>query len=108
HRDSMGQQHVLVANEVQAMSAGTGIVHSEYNASPTEPVHSIQIWILPAAEDFEPSYRQIAFSPGEKHGRLRLLAAPKASDGAAMIHQDAYLYASELRAADTVRHALGP
>src|SRR5215472_8144977 len=65
HRDSMGQQHVLRSNEVQTMSAGTGIVHSEYNASETEPVHSIQIWILPGAEDFEPSYQQIAFDPAE-------------------------------------------
>src|SRR2546427_4191779 len=61
HRDSMGQQYVLGPNEIQMMSAGTGVVHSEYNASEKEPVHSIQIWILPEADDLEPSYQQIAF-----------------------------------------------
>src|SRR5262249_26027660 len=76
HRDSMGQRHVLRRNEVQTMSAGTGIVHSEFNASETEPVHSIQIWIVPQADDFEPSYQQIAFPAEEKHGKLRLLASP--------------------------------
>src|SRR5215471_19055013 len=70
HRDSMGERHVLGANEIQMMSAGTGVVHSEYNASETEPVHLFQIWILPSAEDFEPNYQQIGFSPEEKHGRL--------------------------------------
>src|SRR6185295_17672441 len=73
HRDSMGEQHVLGPNEIQMMSAGTGVVHSEFNASEAEPVHLFQIWILPAAEDFEPSYQQIAFTPEEKHARLRLL-----------------------------------
>src|SRR5437870_4665185 len=77
HRDSMGEEHVLGPNEVQLMSAGTGVVHSEFNASETEPVHSIQIWILPAKEDQEPSYQQIGVAPAEKRGRLRLLAAPE-------------------------------
>ena len=108
HRDSMGQNHVLRPNEVQTMSAGTGIVHSEYNASETEPVHSIQIWILPEAEDFEPSYQQIAFPAVEKRGKLRLLAAPNRSNqnGSTVIHQNAYLYATELGAQDHVRHTL--
>ena len=74
------------------MSAGTGIVHSEFNASEIEQVHSIQIWIEPAAEDVTPSYQQIAFEPQEKHGKLRLLAAPQG--GATTIHQDAFLYVS--------------
>jgi redox-sensitive bicupin YhaK (pirin superfamily) len=79
HRDSMGERHVLGPNEVQTMSAGTGIVHSEFNASEEEPVHSIQIWILPDKEDVKPSYQQIAFGPEEKQGRLRLLAGPMAA-----------------------------
>jgi redox-sensitive bicupin YhaK (pirin superfamily) len=93
------------------MTAGTGIVHSEYNASEVEPVHSIQIWIIPEAEDFTPSYQQFAFSPSEKQGRLRLLAAPGKSSpngngSVATIHQDAFLYVAELNSGDTVRHTL--
>ena len=76
HRDSMGEHRVIGPNEIQAMTAGSGIVHSEFNASDTEPVHSIQIWISPAAEDLTPSYQQISFVPEEKRGRLRLLAGP--------------------------------
>src|SRR6266705_1045288 len=76
HRDSTGERHILSPNEVQTMSAGSGIVHSEFNASETEPVHSIQIWIEPGAEDLQPSYQQIAFAPAEKRGRFRLLASP--------------------------------
>ena len=104
HRDSMGERHILGPNEVQTMSAGTGIVHSEFNASETEEVHSIQIWILPAREDVTPTYQQIAFSPEEKQGQLRLLAAPEA--GATIIHQDARLYVTELAPKQTVRHNL--
>jgi redox-sensitive bicupin YhaK (pirin superfamily) len=104
HRDSMGERHVLGPNEVQTMSAGTGIVHSEFNASETEQVHSIQIWIEPAVEDVTPSYQQIAFAPEEKRGRLRLLAAPQG--GATTIHQDALLYVTELDPQQTVTHKL--
>src|SRR5438876_11330460 len=108
HRDSMGERHVLRPNEVQTMSAGTGIVHSEFNASETEPVHSIQIWIQPAEEDVQPSYQQIAFPPAEKRGRLRLLAAPGASEGerTTTIHQDVRLYAAELAPGKAVKHVL--
>lgn len=104
HRDSMGERHVLGPNEVQTMSAGTGIVHSEFNASETEQVHSIQIWIEPAAEDVTPSYQQIAFKPEEKQGRLQLLAAPQG--GATTIHQDARLYVTELAPKQSVTHSL--
>jgi redox-sensitive bicupin YhaK (pirin superfamily) len=104
HRDSMGEQHVLGPNEVQTMSAGTGIVHSEFNASNTEPVHSIQIWIEPSLEDAKPSYQQIAFAPEEKQGRLRLLAGPE--PGATTIHQDARLYVTELTPKQQVTHDL--
>jgi len=108
HRDSMGERHVLKPNEVQTMSAGTGIVHSEFNASETEPVHSIQIWIQPAQDDVEPSYQQIAFPPAEKRGRLRLLAAPAAggSKRITTIHQDALVYASEVESGAAVQHVL--
>jgi redox-sensitive bicupin YhaK (pirin superfamily) len=109
HRDSMGQEHVLGPNEVQAMSAGTGVVHSEFNASETEPVHSLQIWILPDREDREPSYQQIGFAPAEKRGRLRLLAAPdrKGSQPMTVIGQDASIYAAELERNETVEYKLG-
>lgn len=106
HRDSMGERHVLGPNEVQTMSAGTGIVHSEFNASDAEPVHSIQIWIEPSFEDAKPSYQQIAFAPEEKQGRLRLLAAPEG--GPTVIHQDARLYVTELAPKQTVSYALAP
>jgi hypothetical protein len=104
HRDSMGERHVLGPNEVQTMSAGTGIVHSEFNASETEQVHSIQIWIIPDAEDVTPSYQQIAFKPEEKQGKLRLLAAPQG--GATTIHQDARLYVTALAPKQQVSHPL--
>jgi redox-sensitive bicupin YhaK (pirin superfamily) len=98
HRDSTGEQHVLKPNEVQTMSAGSGIIHSEFNASDTEPVHSIQMWINTAEEDLPPSYQQVAFSPSEKRGRFRLLAGPKAASEppATTINQDARIYVSEL------------
>jgi redox-sensitive bicupin YhaK (pirin superfamily) len=110
HRDSMGERHTLGGNELQAMTAGDGIVHSEFNASETEPSHSIQIWIEPRAEDLTPSYRQFAFTPEEMRGRLRLLAAPEASGTApvAVINQDARMYVTELGRNDTVTHKLAP
>src|SRR5438874_3537570 len=91
HKDSTGECHILRPNEVQTMSAGSGIVHSEWNASESDPVHSIQIWITPASEDLQPSYQQIAFAPVEKRGRFRLLAGPQASEReqATIINQDA-------------------
>src|SRR5262245_55918962 len=108
HRDSMGEQHVLGANEIQMMSAGSGVVHSEFNASSAQPVHLFQIWILPAAEDLEPAYQQIAFTPAEKRGRLRLLAAPEKRGDQSMtvIRQDARIYATELGTSETVNHQL--
>jgi redox-sensitive bicupin YhaK (pirin superfamily) len=110
HRDSMGEAHVLGPNEIQTMSAGTGVVHSEWNASETEEVHLFQIWILPSAEDFEPSYQQIAIDPAERRGRLRLLAAPEMSGTAPMttIHQDARVYAAEVARDERFKYSLGP
>ncbi len=108
HRDSMGEQYALGPNEVQTMSAGTGVVHSEFNASEEEPVHSIQIWIEPAAEDLEPSYQQVAFAPEEKRGRFRLLAGPEpcASDRATIINQNARIYVSEVGAHEVVKKSM--
>lgn len=112
HRDSTGEQHVLRPNEVQTMSAGNGIIHSEFNASAVEPVHSIQIWIHTAIEDLPPSYQQIAFSPAEKQGRFRLLAGPKGKingpEPATVINQDASIYVAELRAGETLQRSPGP
>jgi redox-sensitive bicupin YhaK (pirin superfamily) len=110
HRDSTGEQHILRPNEVQTMSAGSGIVHSEFNASEGEPAHSIQIWITPAAEDLPPSYQQIAFPPSEKYGRFRLLAGPerRPNEPATIINQDAWLYVTELGPAQNVKQLLDP
>src|SRR6266581_184080 len=109
HRDSMGERHILGLNEIQTMSAGSGIVHSEFNASETEPVHLFQIWILPAVEDLQPSYQQIAFDAAEKRGRLRLLAAPELSGNEPMtiIRQNARLYVVELASEETVKLGIG-
>jgi redox-sensitive bicupin YhaK (pirin superfamily) len=108
HRDSTGEQHVLRPNEVQTMSAGSGIIHSEFNASDAEPVHSIQIWINTAQEDLPPSYQQVAFSPSEKRGRFRLLAGPKTASEhpATTINQDARIYVSELGAGEELARNL--
>jgi quercetin 2,3-dioxygenase len=108
HKDSTGEQHVIGPNTIQAMSAGTGIVHSEFNASDSESSHSLQIWIEPAGEDFEPSYQQISYSPAERRNRFRLLAGPVPHDGSAVIHQDASVYAAEVAPGDTLHRALAP
>ena len=99
HKDTMGEQHVFGANTIQTMSAGTGVIHSEFNASETEPVRFLQVWIEPAVTDIDPSYQQIPFAPDEKHNRFRLLAsriADNRNSTAAIIHQDAFVYAAEL------------
>ncbi len=98
HRDSTGERHVVGPNEIQTMSAGSGIIHSEFNASDSELVRLLQIWIEPAREDLTPSYQQIAFAPEEKKGRLRLLAAPQASgpEPVTIINQDVRFFAADL------------
>lgn len=108
HRDSTGGEGVLRRGEVQRMSAGTGVVHSEFNGSETEPVHFFQIWILPGQRDIKPGYEQKMFPLDERRGRLRLLVAPGAEDGALEIHQDAKLYGAILDKGQTVRHDLAP
>jgi quercetin 2,3-dioxygenase len=110
HRDSMGEKHVLRPNMIQAMSAGNGVIHSEFNASPTEPVHLLQVWIMPAVEDVAPRYRQFAYDPSEKRGRLRLLVGPDEDppEPAAFIHQDARAYASVLAPGQFLEQPMAP
>jgi len=96
HKDSMGHQQELGPNEIQRMSAGTGIMHSEFNPSGSERVHFFQIWIEPAATGTLPSYEQIRFDPEEKKNRLKRLAGPAGGDGAARINQDAHVFVAEL------------
>ena len=93
HRDSMGNGSVIRAGDVQRMSAGTGVTHSEFNSSSTEAVHFLQIWILPEAQRLPPGYEQKHFSPADKRGRLRLIASHDGADGSVGIHQDARIYA---------------
>jgi redox-sensitive bicupin YhaK (pirin superfamily) len=106
HKDSMGNGSVIRPGDVQRMSAGTGVTHSEANGSETEPVHLLQIWILPEKRGITPSYEEKKFSPEEKRGRLRLVASRDGADGSVTIHQDARVYASLLDPGQTVRHIL--
>src|SRR5262249_10435180 len=106
HRDSMGNGSTITPGEVQRMSAGTGIQHSEMNSSKGEPVHLLQIWIFPDRQGLAPGYEQKRFPDAERRGRLRLVAAPDGRDGAVTIHQDAALLAATLPAGARVEHAL--
>ncbi|HET8542147.1 MAG TPA: pirin family protein [Anaeromyxobacter sp.] len=108
HRDSTGGEGVLRPGEVQRMSAGTGVTHSEFNGSREAPVHFLQIWILPDRPGHPPSYEQKLFPEAERRGKLRLVASPDAADGSLAIHQDARVYATVLGAGEAVRHALAP
>ena len=95
-QDSMGNGEVLRPGEFQRMSAGTGITHSEFNPSDTEPVHLYQIWLFPDQKGLKPSYEQKRFPESERHNRLRLVASPTADDGSLQIHQDARIYLGQL------------
>jgi len=108
HRDSLGTGSVLRPGEFQRMSAGTGIRHSEFNPSATEPVHLYQIWLLPNEKGLAPSFEQKAFAEQERQNRLRLVASPDAHDGSLLIHQDARVYLSTRDAEREVRHELQP
>jgi redox-sensitive bicupin YhaK (pirin superfamily) len=108
HKDSMGNGAVLRPGELQRMSAGTGVMHSEFNPSSREPVHLYQIWLLPQRRGLTPSYEQKAFAAEERRGRLRLVAAPDGADGALVIHQDARLYLATLEEGEAVTHELQP
>ncbi len=96
HRDSIGTHGVIRPGELQRMSAGTGVTHSEFNASKSEPVHFLQIWLLPAREGLAPSYEQRAFAPDDLESRLRLIASHDGRDGSVKVHQDVNLYASRM------------
>jgi quercetin 2,3-dioxygenase len=106
HRDSLGNGTLIRPGEVQRMSAGSGVQHSEFNHSQTEPVHLLQIWLLPNQTGIAPGYAQQSFSPESRRGRLRLLVSPDGRDGSLTAQQDASLYASLLLAGETVNHAL--
>jgi len=93
HKDSMGNGSTIRPGDVQRMSAGTGVQHSEFNASKLAPVHFLQIWIQPNQKGIAPSYEERAFGEAEKRGRLRLIASPDRADGSVLIHQDARVYA---------------
>jgi redox-sensitive bicupin YhaK (pirin superfamily) len=108
HRDSMGNGEVIHAGEWQAMTAGTGITHSEFNPSKTDPVHLLQIWLLPDRRGHRPGYRQKAFTDAEKTDRLVLVASPAGADGELVIHQDARVYQTKLTGGAAVRHELAP
>lgn len=106
HRDSMGNGSVIRPGEVQRMSAGTGITHSEFNHSRSEPVHFLQIWLLPLTPGVTPGYEQKKFPDAEKRRVLRLIASPDGRDGSVTIHQDACLYAATLARGEEVAHPL--
>lgn len=106
HKDSIGNGSIIRPGDVQRMSAGTGILHSEFNPSPEQPVHLLQIWIMPDQQGVEPSYEQTFFAPEEKQGKLRLVASPDGEAGSVKIHQNAAIYASILTPTDTVTHTL--
>lgn len=108
HKDSMGNGTVIRPGDVQRMSAGRGVMHSEFNPSKTERVHLLQIWIEPAVSNLAPSYEQKHFSPKERRGCLRLLAYNDGRESSVVIHQDAAIYASLLATGERVTHQLAP
>ena len=108
HRDSLGHEAVLRPGEFQCMTAGTGIRHSEFNPSETEPVHFYQIWLLPDGPGHTPRYDQRSFPEDERRGRLRLVTSPDGRDGSLKIHQDAEVYLATIGPGDRVTHDLRP
>jgi hypothetical protein len=108
HKDSMGNGSVIRPGDVQYMSAGTGVAHSEFNASDTEPVHLYQIWMFPDKKNYTPVYGQKHFSETEKRNQLRLVVSRDGRDGSVKIRQDNELYATVLGAGETVAHELKP
>jgi quercetin 2,3-dioxygenase len=108
HKDSMGNGSTLRPGDVQRMSAGTGVTHSEFNASDREPVHFLQIWIEPNARGVKPGYEEAHFDAAAKRGKLRLVASPDGRDGSVTIHQDASLYAAILDGDEGAQLALAP
>jgi quercetin 2,3-dioxygenase len=107
HQDTTGNQEELGPNEIQRMSAGSGIVHSEFNGSSKEPVHFLQIWIEPRGTGGKPSYEQLGFAPQEKLNQWKLLASPEPEPGAGQINQDAKVYVAELTQGTKLDYELG-
>lgn len=108
HRDSLGNGSVIRPGDVQRMSAGTGITHSEHNHSQTDLLHFLQIWILPEGQGLAPGYEQCSFAVAERQRRLRLVASPDGRDGSVTVHQDVNLFAALLDRGDQVIHDLRP
>ncbi|MBL8502910.1 MAG: pirin family protein [Rhodocyclaceae bacterium] len=108
HKDSMGNGATIRPGEAQRMSAGKGVLHSEFNPSQEASTHLLQIWIEPNVRGVKPSYEQTFFPPEERRGRLRLIASSDGREGSVTIHQDAALYAALLAPGEAVRHALAP
>lgn len=108
HRDSMGNGSVIKPGDIQYMSAGTGVTHSEFNASETDPVHLYQIWMFPEKQGLKPTYGQKNFGEAEKRGKLRLLVSPDGRDGSVKIRQNNDLFATVLGRGETVKHDLKP
>ncbi len=106
HEDSMGNGSVIRPGDVQRMTAGTGVRHSEQNASEREQVHLLQIWLLPHTVGLEPGYEQKAFSEDERRGRLRLIASEDGGDGSVVVHQDVKVFASIIPAGEQVEHTM--
>ena len=107
HKDSMGNGTLIHAGELQRMTAGTGVLHSEFNPSDDEELHLLQIWVLPEKDGLEPGYEQARFAREDKLNQLKLIVSRDARDGSLAIHQDVDLYASLLRANDSVSYELG-
>jgi len=108
HKDSMGNGSVIRPGDVQRMSAGTGVVHSESNPSRSVPVHFLQIWIVPDRPSHSPGYEQKAFSEADRRGKLRLVASPDGRDGSVSVHQDASVYAGLLGPGERAAHQVRP
>jgi quercetin 2,3-dioxygenase len=108
HKDNMGNGSAIVPGDVQRMSAGKGVLHSEFNHSKDGVTHFLQIWIEPNVTGIPPSYEQKHFDAASKRGRLRLVAAPDGREGSVTVHQDAYLYSTLLDGVDRVTHSLAP
>lgn len=108
HKDSLGNVETLVPGEVQRMTAGSGLTHSEFNYSKDQPLHLLQVWLLPNQKDLTPGYEQKKFSEEARRDQLRVVVAPDARDGSLKIHQDASIYAALLTPGARVGHALAP
>jgi redox-sensitive bicupin YhaK (pirin superfamily) len=105
HKDSLGTGSVIRAGDLQRMTAGTGILHSEFNASKTEPVHFLQIWVFPEKRGLTPGYAQQSFPVAEREGQLKIVASHHGRDGSVPFHQDANLYAAALETGQRVKHS---